>query len=215
MWSVCPVGLVISFISHIWSYHSLSRFFLVTVWSSSHPRCCMFWSRGSGSCLVGVWSFHCFCSGRGKLTWVGTCLQVISLSSRSCHMGYFSYLIVSLSFSFLPRNSMVTFPSTLLQWMITWNWFVCCWSVILPLFLLRTRYVHPDLILFWIWSVSLLALVILFVSHIWSFHSLSFFYIYIYMRVTDWFNSHPKCCKIRSRESGSCLVGVWSFHCFW
>jgi len=36
---------------------------------------------------------------------------------------------------------MVTFPSTLQQRKVTWKWFACCWSVILPLFLLRTRYV--------------------------------------------------------------------------
>ena len=40
---------------------------------------------------------------------------MICLSYRSCYLVYLSYLIISLSFLFLHRNSMVTFPSTLLQ----------------------------------------------------------------------------------------------------
>jgi len=138
---LCLHGLAISFISHIWSYHSLSRSFLVTGWKPSHSTCCKTWPRGSDSCLVRVWSFHCFCKGPGKLTWVDIVLNIICLSCRSIYIFYFSYLIISLSFSFLPLYSLVTFPSTMLQGMVTLTWFVSCWSVILPLFRLRTRYV--------------------------------------------------------------------------
>jgi len=43
MWAVCLVGILTSCISHIWSYHSLSRCFLVTEWWPSHPPCCPLW----------------------------------------------------------------------------------------------------------------------------------------------------------------------------
>ena len=138
IWSDCLVCLVISFIFHIWYYHSLSRFFLITEWWPSYPLCCKKSYRGSGSCIVGVWSFHSFCKGLGKLTWVDIVLKVICLCHGSCCFVDFSYLIISLSLSFLPRIRTRTVPSTMLQGMVTWKWFVSCWSVIPPLFLSRT-----------------------------------------------------------------------------
>ena len=70
------------------------------------------------------------------LLWMWSACLVGRVVSFISHI--WSYLFF---FSFLPRNSLVSFPSTMLQGMVTWKWFVPCWSVILPFLPLRTRYV--------------------------------------------------------------------------
>ena len=100
--------------------------------------------------MIGLW----FIRGRIIYIEIGRVLlydyNLVSVSNRYevviyISLGVFLFLtsysyslVVSSSvvyISFLPRNSVVSFPSTLLHIVVTWKWFVSCGSVILPLFL--------------------------------------------------------------------------------